>query len=45
MENQQYLSFNEKITNAKRRIKELERLIKVWESKRDRLNHTRAEIK
>jgi len=45
MQSQQHLSFDEKITNAKIRIKELQRLISIWESKRDRLNHTRAEIK
>ena len=45
MQSQQHLSFDEKINNAKKRIKELEKLIDVWTSKRDRLNHTRAEIK
>jgi len=45
MKSQQHLSFDEKITNAKIRIKELQKLISIWESKRDRLNHTRAEIK
>jgi hypothetical protein len=45
MQSQQHLSFNEKIANAEKRIDELKRLIKTWKSKRDRLNHTRAEVK
>ena len=45
MKSQQHLSLTEKIENAEKRISELKALIKHWESKLNRQNHTRAEIK